>query len=71
MEVICVVCSSVLRDVNKNKPSVLLLKHGTQDLVRVLTKNMMQQMAPTEKWAGYFFKQQYDESPILRGKSIS
>ena len=37
----------------------------------VFTKNMMQQMAPTEKWAGYFFKQPYDESPMLRGKSIS
>ena len=33
MEVICVVCSSVLRDVNNNEPSVLLLKQGTQDLV--------------------------------------
>ena len=32
MEVICVVCSSVLRDVNNNEPSVLLFKHGTQDL---------------------------------------
>ena len=32
MEVICVVCSSLLRDVNNNEPSVLLFKHGTQDL---------------------------------------
>ena len=32
MEVICVVCSSVLRDVNNNEPSVLLFKHGPQDL---------------------------------------
>ena len=32
MEVICVVCSSVLRDVNNNEPSVWLLKHGPQDL---------------------------------------
>ena len=32
MEVICVVCSSLLRDVNNNEPSVLLFKHSTQDL---------------------------------------
>ena len=32
IEVICVVCSSVLRDVNNNEPSVLLFKHSAQDL---------------------------------------